>query len=159
MHRRWNENLADAGLALITLGVVSSCMIGFSRPVWSARGYADILNRALLGLAVMTAVWHWLARVWEQQLDNNRPWTTTGKLVRTARRVGFLIAATGVLIGLHRRSADAALDREFGQLAPAMGGGFGWTRLGFSALLSARGTRRTTVGWLASSRWLRASGS
>ncbi len=100
--RRWNENLADAGLALITLGVVSLVMIGFPAPRWwTAEKYAEVFNRVLVGLAIMTGFWYWLAGVWRQQLDQGQPWTTAGRMIHTTQRVGYLVGATAVLVSLH----------------------------------------------------------
>jgi hypothetical protein len=100
-HQRWEENLADAGIALITLGVASVATLGLPETSTNAGWYAEVFNRLILALAVMTAFWHWLADVWVQQLDNGQPWTTTGRMIRTARRVGFLVGATGALIAFH----------------------------------------------------------
>ncbi len=96
--RRWNENLADAGLALITIGVVAF-FIQLAPPSGRAPTYAEHFCRAMVGLTVMAFIWHWLAGVWVQQLDNRKAWTTTGRMIRTAQRVGYLVAATAVLIG------------------------------------------------------------
>ncbi len=99
--RRWNEDFADAGLGLITVGVVSLLMIGLPSGATRADYYADVFGRTLLGLALMTGLWHWLAGVWEQQLDSGRPWTTAGRLIRPCHRVGFLLGTAGVLISMH----------------------------------------------------------
>jgi hypothetical protein len=126
-------------------------MLGFKRPVWTARGYAEILNRALVGLAIMTGVWNWLTRVWNQQLDDRRAWTTTGRLVPTARRVGFIIAATGVLIALQLTlwpRLPHIVNTDNSRLRWAAGLG-GHLLLFFALLGSLYGTRRSTVGWLA----------
>ena len=93
--RRWEENLADVGLALITLGVVSLVT------AWRPDSFPEIFNRVLIGLGIMIAFWHWLADVWTQQLDQGQAWTTSGRLIRTARRVGFLLAATAVLVSIN----------------------------------------------------------
>ncbi len=148
-HWRWNENLADEGLALITLGVVSLCMVGFDRAIWP--NLASILNRAVVGLAVMAWFWPWLARVWTQQLDNGRAWTTAGRLIRTLRRVGFLTACTGVLLSLQLMlwpTYHWVLDPDMSR--GRWIGAFAANGLLLLAILSAmRGTRRTTLGWLA----------
>ena len=100
-HRRWNENLADAGLALITLGVVSLTAITFSPPQsWTPAALAELFNRILIGLAIMVGFWYWLAGVWKQQLDDGQAWTTTGRLIRTSHRVGYLVGALAVLMSL-----------------------------------------------------------
>ncbi|MGQ9652216.1 MAG: hypothetical protein ACUVXJ_19145, partial [Phycisphaerae bacterium] len=102
-HRQWNENLADVGLALITLGVASLVVACFpALPVWwTASAWAEVFNRILFGLAIMAGVWFWFAAFWRQQLDDGRAWTTTGYLVQTARQVGFFVAAVGILISFY----------------------------------------------------------
>jgi hypothetical protein len=150
--RRWNENLADAGLAAITLGVVAICMIGISGPRIgeSSEQFAEIFNRVVLGLAIMTGFWHWLAGVWDQQLDQGQAWTTAGRMIRTARRVGFLIGIAGVLVAAvlaiwPRRPFVEAMDDStyrwvFGLLANGL--------LIMSLLFAARLTKKYTLGWL-----------
>jgi len=100
-NRMWNENLGDMGLALITLAVVSLFMIHLPDRQWQPIDFAMVYTRALIGLAVMTWFWPWLAAVWDQQLDNGRAWTTTGLLIQVANRVGFLVALAGFLISLY----------------------------------------------------------
>ncbi len=150
-HREWNENVADAGLALITLGVVSLCMWGMAWPVWSPAVYEEILNRALIGLAIMTGLWHWLVGVWKQQLDHGEAWTTAGRLIRTARRVGFLIGCTAVLVAVQLAfwpRLPFVIEREM--TAARWGWGLAANGLLLLALLhSFRGTNRSTLAWLA----------
>src|SRR5690606_26505512 len=98
--RRWSENLADVAIALMTLAVTAAFMLGFNYPSWIS-GFPSILNRAVFGLALMTGVWHWLMGVWKQQLDDGKPWTTAGRLIRCLRRVGFLVGCTAALMSLH----------------------------------------------------------
>ena len=119
--RRWNANLADAGLALITLGVVSLAMFSLPpRRGESGPYYAAVFSRVVVALAIMVWFWHWLAGVWDQQLNNGRPWTTAGRLIGLARRVGFILGALAVLVSLHLSfwpmrpnviDPDASLDR------------------------------------------------
>jgi hypothetical protein len=96
--RQWDENLADLGLALVTLAVVSLAALWRPAAPSDAAYFAEIFNRALLGLAIMAAFWQWLAEVWSQQLHEGRPWTTAGRLIRPTRRMGYLVAATGLLV-------------------------------------------------------------
>ncbi|MBI4578122.1 MAG: hypothetical protein HY718_00375, partial [Planctomycetes bacterium] len=100
--RRWHEDYADAGLGLITLGVLAVLMVNTPEISASrAEYFGAVFSRAVLGLAVMTAFWHWLAEVWHQQLDAGRAWTTAGRLIRPCRRVSFLLATIGVLVAIH----------------------------------------------------------
>lgn len=150
-HRRWDENFADAALGLITLGVLSLLMPTVHTPASSqAEHFAAIFCRAILGLAVMTAFWHWMAAVWTQQLDNGRAWTTAGRLIRPCRRVGFLLGATGVLVSLHLAfwpklpfvdQPDNSLSRWIWGIGPNL--------LLIASLAGAtRRTGKTTLAWL-----------
>lgn len=101
--RRWNANFADVGMALVTLSIVSfvvACV-----PDWV--GGAELTTRmplllaaAMVGLAAMIFIWHWLPNVWDQQLHDGRPWTTTGRLIPRARTIGFIVAVFGLLAAL-----------------------------------------------------------
>ncbi len=150
-HRRWNENLADSGLGLITLSIASLLMIHLPQPAQAADYFAGVFNRALLGLAIMTAFWHWLAGVWVQQLDQGKAWTTAGRLIRPCRRVGFIVAATGVLVAMH-----LALWPRFSWVDTADNTSGRWV-LGLTAYAllvatvsgAARRTRKPTLAWLA----------
>ncbi|MBP7935292.1 MAG: hypothetical protein KA354_11650 [Phycisphaerae bacterium] len=150
--RRWDENLADVGFGLMTLGIVSLCLVWLPVPRRPSAGhFASIFAVAVVGLAISTAFWHWLARVWDQQLDHGRAWTTAGRLIPSARRVGFLAGAIGVTV-----SAELAfwpkLPAVTGLDHPSI---WGWVwGLGAQVLLalglwaSAWITHKTTLGWL-----------
>ncbi len=98
-HRRWGESLADIGLGLITLAVVSLTMIGLpDRHADISVYFPAVFSRIVGGLAVMVWFWHWVAQVWEDQLDGQTAWTTAGRLIPVSRRVGFLAGVTGVLV-------------------------------------------------------------
>lgn len=150
-HRQWSESLADVGLALITLGITSlltACFPALPR-WWTAPVWAELLNRVLLGLALMVGLWYWLAAVWRQQLDDGRAWTTTGHLVGTTQRVGYFVASLAVLISCHLAvwpaipygSTDASAWRwAWGLAAQGL--------LVLVLLWAAVSTRKLTVGWL-----------
>lgn len=149
-HRRWQESLADAGFALLTLGVVTGCMIGLPASATPEARFAEIFNRAILGLAVMTGFWHWLGGVWEQQLDHGRAWTTAGRFIRVTRRVGFLVGATGVLVGAclafwPLRQYVSDLDNTRGRW---IWGLLAYGLLVLSLLFATRRTGKPTLGWL-----------
>jgi len=98
-HRRWGESLADIGLGLITLAIVSLTMIGLpDRHAEASVYFPAVFSRIVGGLAVMVWFWHWVAHVWEDQLDGPTAWTTAGRLIPVSRRVGFLAGVTGVLV-------------------------------------------------------------
>lgn len=103
-YRRWSANTAGLGISLLTLAVVSlACApaLGAAGPSPTAEYAARIpviYNAALFALALMIACWSWLAGVWEQQLLDGIPWTTTGRLIPHARRAAYLLTAIAVLI-------------------------------------------------------------
>lgn len=150
--RRWEENLADAGIGLMSLAVVSACMFGIPASVQEQPDalYAEIFNRALIGLAVMTWFWHWLAGVWHQQLDDGQAWTTAGRLIRTSHRVGYLLGAVGVLIAVHlaiwpRLPQVIIADDHLWRWVVGLGG---HTLLFLALAGSARRTGKATLAWL-----------
>lgn len=151
-HRRWNENLADVGIALITLGVVALVMMCFPQlPAWwTADAWAEVVNRILLGLAIMAGLWYWLGAFWRQQLDDGEPWTTTGRLIRTVRRVGYFVGAAGVLVSYHLAFWPVF---PYGNTdADAWRWGWGLAANGLLImvlLLASRKTEKSTLGWLA----------
>lgn len=101
VHRQWNENLADAAAGLATLAVTAMFICLASEP---QRELADrfpvYFNMAVVGMALMTALWHWLARFWKQQLLDGEPWTTTGRMIVIARRFGFIVAGLTIVVAL-----------------------------------------------------------
>lgn len=149
--RRWNENYADAGLGLITLGIVSLLMAGGPDVRGNkAEYFAAVFSRALIGLAVMTAFWHWLAEVWHQQLDGERAWTTAGRLIRPCRRLGFLLGAIGVLVSYQLALWPKLPNVYSPDNAPSRWlWGLGANLLLLAALTwSARRTGKATLAWL-----------
>ncbi len=102
-HRLWNAFFAEVGMAFITLSVVSFVVWG----VPDRAGGPDLATRmplllgaALIGLAMMAFLWHWLPNVWDQQLDKGRAWTTTGRMIPVARRLALTVAGFGTLAAL-----------------------------------------------------------
>ena len=103
-HRDWSENLAGLGLALACVAVVTlACLFSPDRPgtEFAAR-LPRRLSAALIGLAAVSMVYLWLPRFWRQQLlPDGQAWTTAGRMIPLVMRAGFMIAATGVLVGYH----------------------------------------------------------
>ncbi len=96
--RSWSESVAETAMALATLAVVSLAMLGtgITRP--GLEDFPVMFQRLLIALGIMTWFWYWLADVWVQQLDNGTAWTTAGRMITRARRVGFMVAAIGAFI-------------------------------------------------------------
>ncbi len=99
-HRLWNSNFGDIGMAHITLAVVA--LLVAMVPEWA--GGPDLESRmplllaaSMIGLAIMTFIWQWLPTVWHQQLRGGMAWTTTGRLLPHATRMGVIVAAFAAL--------------------------------------------------------------
>jgi hypothetical protein len=79
----------------------------------------------LLALAVMVAWWSWLARFWGQQLLEDVPWTTAGRMIPLAKSTAFLIGALSVLVAFKmalwpKGTAIEVEDRSAGRLAAGL---------------------------------------
>jgi hypothetical protein len=88
--RRWSRWLAQIGLALITAAVVLLPMplVAASVPIDLRAAGVWPLAAAVVGLAVMSLFWRWLAGVWRQQLHDGRPWTTAGAMMPDVAHFG-----------------------------------------------------------------------
>jgi len=150
VHRSWNENLAETAMALTTLAAVSASFIGVHRPDRSPNTYPVLFHRALLGLAVMTWFWPWLAAVWRQQLDRGRPWTTAGRMIPAMRRVGFVVAAIAVLVALTLATWPQRIDVTDLDRSPErwFHGLLGITLVFLALVSAAMRSGRPTLGWL-----------
>ncbi|MFQ5805128.1 MAG: hypothetical protein ACE5I3_01620 [Phycisphaerae bacterium] len=71
--------VSEIGLILVAESVVTASL-AWVRPGWSG---------ALLGVAVAGAYLLWLARFWDQQLNDGVAWTTAGRLIPIARRLAY----------------------------------------------------------------------
>jgi len=102
-HRQWNSNFADVGMALVTLAVTSFMLAcipdSVGGPLLDTR-MPLLLAAALFGLSLMIFIWHWLPNVWDQQLHDGYPWTTTGRMIPVTRRFALIVGAFGTLVGM-----------------------------------------------------------
>jgi len=98
--RQWHPNFADAGLGLLSVGI---CCLLFTllpqRSVPLAEYYPIIFNVLMVGFGLGTWLWTWLTLVWQQQLDDGKPWTNEGYLIHHAKRIAFLCAVLAVTSG------------------------------------------------------------
>ncbi len=98
--RQWHPNFADAGLGLMSFGICCALFTFLpGRSVALADHYPIIFNVLMVGFGIGTWLWTWLSLVWQQQLDNGKPWTTEGQLIRHAKRVAFLCAVLATTSG------------------------------------------------------------
>ena len=95
-HRRRSDAMGELGIVLLALGIVTA------GSAWILPGWGG----ALLGCALAGVYLLWLARFWEQQLLEGRPWTTAGRLIPVARRLGC--AAAPACFGLAAATALSA---------------------------------------------------
>lgn len=82
-HRTRRTPTGEFGLLLVGVAIVLAVTAWLpAAPAWRLWGFA-------------LAAWYlcWLARFWEQQLHVGCPWTTAGRLVPAARRLGIAFAA------------------------------------------------------------------
>ncbi|HWL94520.1 MAG TPA: hypothetical protein VNT79_13425 [Phycisphaerae bacterium] len=152
-YRRWSANTAGLGMSLVSLGaVLAACAAGTLFGDQSEAGtYAErmplIFNAALLGLVVMIFLWRWLADVWEQQLLEGTPWTTTGRMIPHARKMSFYLGTIAVLVAFQmalwpRRGLTPDEDNSIGRM---IAGAFVLALLALQSAIAAR--RRGSVAW------------
>lgn len=146
-HRRWSANIAELGMALVSLSVV--VLACAASPWFAAEGglneYATRLpvayNAILFALAVMAALWWWLSRFWRQQLLDDRPWTTAGRMIQHARLIGTALTGVGVVVAFQMalwpwRGMAAGADDSSGRMIA------GLSAIGLFALLAGGEARR-----------------
>ncbi len=123
---RWSRTLAELALALWTvalaaLGATTAVELAGPRPS-PIEQLPVVQSGALLGLSAASLLWFWLASVWGRQLRDGRAWTTTGRLIPLADRVGFLSAGLAVLVGRGWRCGRGRIT------APPITACLGWWR-------------------------------
>ncbi len=79
-HRECSNGIGRAGLALVGMALACAAV------AWLPTSPAN----ATLGAAVAAMLMLWLARFWGQQLNDGRPWTTTGRLIPEARYLTWI---------------------------------------------------------------------
>ncbi len=149
-HRRWNPNFADVGMALVTLVVVSfvvACVPdSFGGPELATR-MPLLLAATMIGLALMIFMWQWLPNVWDQQLHDGRAWTTTGRMLPLARRIGVITASFGALASLQLAFwPEISLTRDDSPARWALGSLANAMLLGSMVLATRLSQRRSLAG-------------
>lgn len=89
-HLRWNPLRGAVGVSVL---MVTFITLGES---WIWSGYAGQLIGAVLGLGLA----RWLARFWDQQLDDGRAWTTAGFMIPVSRRVALAMLPVILVLAL-----------------------------------------------------------
>jgi len=102
-HRHWSP-LGALGFGLISLAAaaVAGALVPATVEAGARIEYAVrlpvLFNSILFALAVMGALWYWLSGFWQQQLHDGQPWTTAGRMIPTARLLGFALLALGLVV-------------------------------------------------------------
>lgn len=97
----WSRTVAELSLSLWTAALVAlgaTTALEMTSPRVSIELLPAVHTGALAGLICASALWFWLAGFWRQQRLGGRAWTTSGRLIPLAERVGFLAAALAVLV-------------------------------------------------------------
>ena len=87
-HRRRSNALGELGVALTA--ATAYTVPGAGLPRSAANG---LFGCALAGVWML-----WLARFWHQQLNQEKPWTTAGRLIPLARQLSHTLAGAEVLM-------------------------------------------------------------
>ena len=97
-----HDRCGEIGLILTGDGIVTAAT------AWSS----DVLSGSVIGFVIAGGYLIWLARFWNQQLDAGKAWTTAGRLIPSARRLGYtaiLGAFPAVLFIVGRQDAGEHL--------------------------------------------------
>ena len=148
VHRRWNTLLAYLGLALMTL-VVCAALAGLGGLFVAGSGWDRPLQWGcvLSGLAVMTFMWLWLGRFWDQQLHRGRAWTTTGRMIVPARRMGIAVAVLALCVAA-RLAVWPNWPQGPAEDAAESGGWLGGVGIALLALVLLNRARSARSTWL-----------
>jgi hypothetical protein len=126
--RQWRIASADVAAGLLTLAfcAIALCFVS-SREGELSVLFPMRLNAMLVGSAVLSGCWNWLAGVWEQQLDGGQAWTTTGRLRGLAPRYALVAGLIGLfsaaMMGLWPRLPGMSdRDASFGRIAWGIAG-------------------------------------
>jgi hypothetical protein len=127
LSRSWNEGLADAALALSSFAVcgVAVLAVPFGTAPLSDL-YPMVFNALIVGFAVGTGLWTYLAGVWKRQSRRASAWPTAAALWPHAKRSAFLNAALGLVAGAlmtfwPRMPNVAGMDHTLGRVTAGFG--------------------------------------
>lgn len=150
-YRRWSGNTTGLGIALVTLAaVVLACLFATRLAgLTASTEYVQripILDGAMLcGLLVMVPLWSWLAGVWDQQLLDGQPWTTTGRMIPHTRRAAFLLSALAALIAFRMALWPRLVAATVEDVSMARWGVSAATILGMAVIVALRARRRESI--------------
>jgi len=151
--RRWTRAAGELALAVWSVAVaalfaVPAALVAANRPAIERLPLSQ--TGILLGLAFTAWLWHWLAGVWRQQINGTKAWTTTGRMVPLAERMGFMTASIAWLVGAKLAFWPAlpygTIDGSYGRLASAS---LAYGALVGACLYASWRTGKLTLLWLA----------
>ncbi len=149
--RRWSANLADVAMGLLTLAAAALAIAFVPGSATSLdERFPMIFNALLIALAVMTWLWVWIGKVWEQQLDHGQPWTAAGRLASQTQSFAFYSACIALVVASlmsvwPRLKPIASADDSIGRVASAVAGHL---LLLLVLLWAGRTVRRSSFGLL-----------
>ncbi len=121
--RFWSVTVAFVSVWLLTFTFVNLVLTLIS-PGHAAIGNLSYnqLTTVLLTIVLLTAFWSWLAGVWDQQLDDAKPWTTAGRLCCLMPRIvatkgwGACIVLAVIAVGPVAVSVSNDSDRSLARI-------------------------------------------
>lgn len=126
VYREWSVHLADAGLALTSLGLCAIATLFVpSQPVSLAHRYPMVFNAIMLGLVSATALWTHLALRWQRASSGAATTPVTARMVSSARRFAFHTATMAMVVGVvmavwPRWPGIATMDDSMGRLTAGL---------------------------------------
>lgn len=126
LSQEWSAHVAAAAMGLTSLALCGLATMAVpSYPVTLAEHYPLVFNAMIVGFAVATGSWTYLASVWERQPEGDQVRTTTGRLIPHAKRFAFYSAALALIVGAvmaiwPRLPAIAATDDTHGRVAAGL---------------------------------------
>ncbi len=126
--RRWSVNLAELAMGLATLGAASTALLLVpSAPQSAEERFPMVFNALMAGLALMAGFWVWIGRVWAQQLDNGRAWTSAGRISKLSAGFAFFVACLALINGSliaawPRLGPIGVFDDSLGRMAASVAG-------------------------------------
>ncbi len=151
----WDRALAELALSLWTTALTALAVTtALEMSAGPGHSSLDLLptvySAALVGLACAGGLWFWLGGSWQRQLQDGRAWTTAGRMLPLAERVGFLATALGVLVGtklaLWPHPPYGTADNSTARLVLGSGA---YVLLAATCLFAAVRARKGTMLWLA----------
>lgn len=127
VERSWSAGVADVGIALASLMLCSFCLERVpARSVALIDFYPIVFTCMIIALSMSAWLCAWLSIYWRQQLLENAPWTTAGRLIPHARSFAFVNSSLGLVIAAllaawPRLPWIATSDETLGRLLAGVG--------------------------------------